>query len=87
MAIEKSLSEYYKELRAIETPANRLKRELVELTKMKPGTVAMWFSGNYPDEYFQNLVAEHLDTPVEVLFPPKNQKSRNNASIIDKATG
>lgn len=86
MAIEKTLSEYYKELRAIESPANKLKRELVELTKMKPGTVAMWFCGNYPDEYFQNLVADYLDTPVEVLFPPKTSNSRSNANNIETTT-
>lgn len=76
MAISKSLADYYKELRAVESPANQLKRELVELTKMKPGTVAMWFCGKYPDPYFQDIIAAHLNTPVEILFPPK---SKNHA--------
>lgn len=75
MAIEKSLADYYKELRAIESPANKLKRELSELTKKKPSTVQMWFSGNYPEEYFQQLIAEYMHTPAEILFPPKTNKS------------
>lgn len=87
MAIDKSLSDYYKELRAIESPANKLKRELVELTKMKPGTVAMWFCGNYPDEYFQDLIAKHLETPVHILFPPKQSNLSDNANNIEKTTG
>lgn len=86
MALDKSLSEYYKELRDMETPAQRLKRELVELTHMKPNTVAMWFSGNYPDPYFQNLIAQYLETPVDILFPPKD-KELNNGINQQTTTG
>lgn len=79
MPIDKSLAEYYAELRSIETPANKFKRELKEVTQMTEGTVENWCYGKYPNRNFQQIVANYLDTPVNILFPPKSSKSNINA--------
>lgn len=65
-----SLAEYYKILRDEEHPANRLKRELSEITMRSPNTVTGWCcNGKYPEPIIQNLIAKHLGSTPDVLFP------------------
>ena len=73
-----SLVEYHKILRDQETPAQRLKRELSELTMKSPNTVAGWFSGKTPDVLTQRIVADYLGSTPDEVFPKQSNDNGNS---------
>ena len=70
--IGNTLTEIYNEKKKLPTPAANFIAELCELTHRSKITVIMWVKGRVrPDINTQRIIAMHLKTDVESLFPQK----------------
>lgn len=68
----KTLTEIYNEKKKLPTPAAKFIAELCELTHRSKITVILWVRGKVrPDINTQRVIAMHLKTDVETLFPSK----------------
>lgn len=78
--IKKSLREHYRDMRAVPTPPQEFIKALAQLTHRTEKTVRFWLSGTQePDLLTKEVIAQWLETPVEVLFPPKPTQEDDNS--------
>lgn len=74
----KTLTEIYNEKKKLPTPAAKFIAELCELTHRSKITVILWVRGKVcPDINTQRIIAMHLKTDIEILFPRKQQRHGN----------
>ena len=74
----KTLTDIYNEKKKLPTPAAKFIAELCELTHRSRITVIMWVKGRVrPDINTQRIIAMHLKTDIEILFPSKQQRHGN----------
>lgn len=72
-----SFAECYYEKRKQPHPSVAFITEIANITHRSPIAVRKWVTGeNNPDLNCQNIIANHLGIPREVLFP--SQKEENN---------
>ena len=65
-----TFSEIYYEKRKLPHPSVAFIMEIANITYRSPIAVRKWITGeNTPDINCQNIIAEHLGKPREVLFP------------------
>ena len=70
----KTLTDIYSEIKKRPTPAADFVRELCETTHRSEITVRNWVPGKCrPDINVQKVIALHLHSEVDVLFPLKRQ--------------
>lgn len=68
-----TFKELYLEKKGIETPATSFINRIAKITGMHPQTVRQWAYGNQnPSADMQKRIARELKTPVEILFPIKD---------------
>ena len=69
----KTLLEIYKERKSLPTPAMNFIRELSQVTHRSEMTVKGWLTGKFrPDINTQIVLAHHLNSESDILFPPKS---------------
>ena len=72
----KTLLEIYKERKSLPTPAMNFIRELSQVTHRSEMTVKGWLTGKFrPDINTQIVLAHHLNSEANILFPPKSEES------------
>lgn len=72
-----TFAEIYYEKRKLPHPSVAFIMEIANITYRSPIAVRKWINGeNIPDINCQNIIAEHLGKPREVLFPPQQDKKK-----------
>lgn len=71
---QRSLINMYKRLRRKPTPPSLFVKKLAELTHRSESSVRKWLSGEVePDMAVKEILSDYFNTPIEVLFPPKEK--------------